>query len=327
MRDSQPRRLKWGLAAFFLFGALFATIGTLSVDWQFEVSLVESLTGWLPPQLFLLPEGPDVGVHMNQLAGSLLPYPLVLASLLWGFRPKSHSTLLRLGLVVLLALLFLLLFLTQSRSGWLGLGIGVVALVLMHIWWEMPRLRRGMAAIGGCLSAVFLLSAVLYTQTEDWTNLWQRPPQETLIGDLSTLDFRREVWSWGMTAVKDSPLTGIGLGTFRRTAPERYPMAIPSDFDIAHVHNIFLQVTLDTGLAGLVGYSGLVLLTAVIGWRAAGKSFVNRPLLLGLLAGLAAIHGFGLGDALAPGSKPGIILWIMVGLVVGLGKVTDVDGG
>lgn len=321
VRTEQTQRLKWGVAALFLFGVLFATVGVLSVDWQVERLLVESLAGWLPPQLISLPEGPDVGVHMNQLAGSLLPYPLILASLLWGRRPKSHSTLLRFGLAVLLISLVVLLFLTQSRSGWLGLGMGLAALLLMHLWWGLPRLRRGMVAGGGGLSAVFLLAAVLYTHTDNWADLWQRPPQDTPIGDLSTLDFRREVWSWGITAVEESPLTGIGLGAYRRVAPQRYPLAIPSDFDIAHVHNIFLQVLLDTGLVGLVGYLGLLILTAVIGWRAAGRSYGNRPLLLGLLAGLAAIHGFGLGDALAPGAKPGIIFWLMVGLIIGLGKL------
>jgi putative inorganic carbon (hco3(-)) transporter len=150
--------------------------------------------------------------------------------------------------------------------------------------------------------------------------LWQRPPQETAVGDLSTLDFRREVWLWGVTAVEEFPITGTGLGTFRRVAPERYPMAVPDDFDIAHAHNIFLQVALDTGLPGLVAYMSLLVITGLIGWRVASDKVEYRPLVLGLLAALIALHVYGLGDALAPGSKPAVVFWLILGLIAGMDR-------
>jgi putative inorganic carbon (HCO3(-)) transporter len=174
--------------------------------------------------------------------------------------------------------------------------------------------------MGVGLAAVLLLTAVLYTRTDDWAALWQRPPQETAVGDLSTLDFRREVWLWGVTAVGEFPLTGTGLGTFRRVAPERYPIAVPDDFDIAHAHNIFLQVALDTGLPGLAAYASLLIITGLMGWRAAADKGDYRPLVLGLLAALMALHVYGLGDALAPGSKPAVIFWLILGLIVMVGQ-------
>jgi putative inorganic carbon (HCO3(-)) transporter len=118
-----------------------------------------------------------------------------------------------------------------------------------------------------------------------------------------------------MTAVEDFPLTGTGLGTFRRVVVERYPLAVPADFDIAHAHNIVLQVALDTGLPGLVAYMSLLAVTGVIGWRVAGRETGLRPFILGLLAALIALHAYGLGDALAPGSKPGAIFWLIMGLI------------
>jgi putative inorganic carbon (HCO3(-)) transporter len=313
--NGHDKRLQWGTAAFFTAGLAMVITGTLSVDWRFEVPLVEAVIGRLPPHLITLPEGPPVGIHMNQLAGALLPYPLIFISLLWGWRSTHYPRLVKVGLIVLTTLLLALLFVTQSRSGWLGLAAGLVSLAIMKLWWSFPRTRRWLAGTGVAATAVFLITAALYTNSDEWAQLWQRPPQDTAVGDLSTLDFRREVWLWGITAVEDFPLTGTGLGTFRRVVAERYPIAVPADFDIAHAHNIVLQVALDTGLPGLVAYMSLLAVTGVIGWRVAGRETGLRPFILGLLAALIALHAYGLGDAMAPGSKPGVVFWLIMGLI------------
>lgn len=319
-RGEEERRLKWGTAAFFAVGFLIAVVGTFSVDWQFEAPLVEMISGRLPPRLISLPEGPVVGVHMNQLAGALLPYPLVFISLLFGWKPERQAKLIKFGLVVLTGLLLVLIFISQSRSGWLGFGVGLAGLAVMKVWWSFRSARRLLVGVGTGLAVIFLAASVLFTRSDGWVDLWQRPPQETAVGDLSTLDFRREVWFWGVRAVEEFPLTGTGLGTFRRAAAERYPLAVPADFDIAHAHNIFLQVALDAGLPGLTGYFGLLIIMGVVGWRAAGKEGEMRPFILGLLAAIIAVHAYGLGDALAPGSKPGVVFWLMMGLIMRIGK-------
>ena len=46
-----------------------------------------------------------------------------------------------------------------------------------------------------------------------------------------------------------------------------------------------------------------------------------RPLALGLLAGLVALHVYGLTDALAPGSKPALIFWCALGVLAALEKI------
>lgn len=328
--DGFGRRLQWGAAALLGAGLVTAVVGTLSVDWRFEIPLVELVTGRLPPHLITLPEGPQAGIHMNQLAGALLPYPLLFISLLWGWQNTYRPGFVKVGLAFLTILLLALLFVSQSRSGWLGLAAGLVSLVVMRLWWTFPHTRRWLVGMGIVAAAVCLITAALYTRSDNWAQLWQRPPQDTAVGDLSTLDFRREVWLWGLTAVEEFPLTGTGLGTFRRVVAERYPIAVPADFDIAHAHNIFLQVALDAGLPGLAAYVGLLVITGAIGWRVAGEEARWRPFTLGLLAALIALHVYGLGDALAPGSKPGVIFWLMLGLVAQMfktkAKVYDFKG-
>ena len=39
-----------------------------------------------------------------------------------------------------------------------------------------------------------------------------------------------------------------------------------------------------------------------------------------VLAGLAAVHVFGLADALALGSKPGIVFWLALGVLAAMNR-------
>ena len=86
-------------------------------------------------------------------------------------------------------------------------------------------------------------------------------------------------------------------------------------YDFAHAHNLLLQVTLDLGLLGLVTYLAILIATAAMAWQAARAYPQKRPFALGLLAGLIALHVYGLADALALGAKPGILFWYNLGLI------------
>ena len=63
-----------------------------------------------------------------------------------------------------------------------------------------------------------------------------------------------------------------------------------------------------------------MILAAVVGWRVARRDVGLRAVSLGLLAGLAALHIFGLADALALGAKPGLVFWFALGLLAAMNK-------
>ncbi len=137
-----------------------------------------------------------------------------------------------------------------------------------------------------------------------------------------SLDARVGIWSGGLCASGLSP-SRVGLGTFRRVVNLLYPLfLVPPDSDIAHAHNLLLQVGVDLGLGGLVGYVALMLADAVTAWRAARSSdrFAGSAA-LGLLAGMIGLHVYGLADTLALGSKPGLLFWLALGLMVALPQV------
>ena len=104
-----------------------------------------------------------------------------------------------------------------------------------------------------------------------------------------------------------------------------YPLfTISPDTDIAHAHNMLLQVAVDVGLPGLIAYLALLELAAAVAWSAARRSSgAACSLSLGLFAGLIALHIYGLTDALALGSKPGLVFWMALGLIAALPRVTQ----
>jgi putative inorganic carbon (HCO3(-)) transporter len=154
--------------------------------------------------------------------------------------------------------------------------------------------------------------------------LWVDPAQETVLGRLNSIGFRQEVWRWMAVAIGDFPFTGTGLGTFRRVAPRLYPLNVPFTYDISHAHNIFGQVALDVGLPGLVAYMALLLLAGAMGWQVARRDEGLRPLAIGLVTGLIALHLYGLTDALALGSKTSLLFWLILGNLTAMKRVSGV---
>ncbi|MEA3396275.1 MAG: O-antigen ligase family protein [Chloroflexota bacterium] len=329
------RDARWGLAGLILVGLSIAGVGLLSVRWSVKVPFLQAWIARLPQQILALPEGPEAGVSANQLGGVLAFYlPLALAGV-WGTlqalpRAKNRrqswvaiGTLA--GALLSLTLTAGLLVLTQSRSAWIGGAVGILTLLLLWVGAGKRNWPRRVA--GAALVVVLILGGVVYARTgpERLAALWERPGGvETDVVGTVTLSGRVEIWSRALYAIQDFPFTGCGLGTFRKVLWILYPLfTISPGHDIAHAHNMFLQTAVDTGLPGLIAYLALLGSAAAVGWRVARRNVSLRPLSLGLLSGLVALHVYGLTDALAPGSKPAVILWLALGLFTGMAAMGD----
>jgi putative inorganic carbon (hco3(-)) transporter len=311
----QRSHLDWAVGAYLLLGLGLSALGVFSAQWRFKVPFVEQLLGRLPPQLLILPESPDAGISLNQLAGTILMFWPLLLALILGWPQRRYRRSVFVAAALLWLLLTGLLLATQSRSAWIG---AVAALLtLFALWAYLMRPSRYRQA-AGMLLLFLLLSGVLLAWlagSDRWQRVWQEPLRETAVGNLNTVSFRGEVWQWSITAVQDFPFTGTGLGTFRRVVFRFYPIAVSPTYDIAHAHNIFLQVALDVGLPGLVAYLALLLVATFSAWQVATNHQEARPLALGILASLVALHAYGLSDALAPGSKPAVLFWYALALI------------
>jgi putative inorganic carbon (HCO3(-)) transporter len=312
-----------GIIFFLLVGLGMMFIGTVSADWRLKVPLLSNLLSLLPEQLIRLPGAPSEGTHANELGGTILIFLPLLIVVVTSWQAIRKTPLLIIGLLGMSISASLLLLLTQSRSAWIG-GIGgfSVLLVFWFIFLSPSRLRTA-ARTSVAVVAVIILFLLIRTDWNQVIQFWEAPPRDTAVGTLTTLTFRRQLWSSAYDVIQDTPFTGTGLGTFRRVVPRLYPISASDSNDVAHAHNILVQVAVDTGLPGLVAYISILITLAILCCRVARQGGEDKRLILGLFAGIAGLHFFGMTDTIAPGAKPGLLFWLAVGLIVAIYRYTS----
>jgi putative inorganic carbon (HCO3(-)) transporter len=254
-----------------------------------------------------------------------------------GTRRKLNGW--RLALVTILCVLATfsvgaVFVLTQSRGGYIGLALTLPLLILV----ALPRRWRWISLI----ALVFLAILLGFVISSHWEVVRAWVAGSDLTADpalsLNTLDARLEIWSRAIYGIQDFPFTGMGMNAFRKVVPVLYPLFLVSpDKDIGHAHNEFLQAALDLGIPGLIAFIAIYIIAfwmLVDIWRNVptfnasppGRTpgrcehsrRVQRAMVLGLGGGLLAHMLYGLTDAVALGAKPGLLFWMLLGLIAGL---------
>lgn len=249
---------------------------------------------------------PSAGFNPNLIAGMLaviLPFAVALVfSRRWRI----------LGIVAL-APLVLSLIVLQSRGALFGVAGGIALAAAAFARWLVLLLVlfvfAGLAAnylLGGPSLVPYILGRV-GTATSG-----------------TTIE-RIALWQQATDLIRAHPLTGIGIAAYPSVARYAPPHSIlaPGPFE-PHAHNLFLQVALDTGLAGLAGYL-LVLFSAVRSVWGAHERGIVSPLALAVLAalGVAVVHGQV--DSIFWGNKGTVILWVVIALAVALEHLGPAD--
>ncbi len=217
---------------------------------------------------------------------------------LWHLGVSRMFISVALGVILLITCSTLIL--TQSRSAWLGAVVGLLILGLWYNRWF--GLTVPLAAIASYL-------VIRYNVVGIANVVWTPAVAMRFQG-------RLDIWQQSIDMIRDFPFTGIGLSNFPYVVLN-YPAFLgkPGDWEF-HAHNIYLQVALDLGLPGLAAYLALMVIFALISWRAYRrlKGKAERALVAGLFCGVLAYHVHNLTDCIPPGAKPGLFLWAMLGL-------------
>jgi putative inorganic carbon (HCO3(-)) transporter len=320
--------LHWLLHGFAGLSAFIAGLALLGMNWLYKVPVLAGALEQMPSVLTGVFRGAESGFSPNQVAGSLLYFlPLTLALLIYGraYRSGQPGAKGRWFLLLCCVVMFGVLLLTQSRAALLGLACGLGMMAALPSRWGRRALLLGLGAV--VLTMPLWLDpfiAVIGDAAPDMT-----------IGSASTINVRFDIWRHALYGIADFPFTGLGLGAFRALVRPLYGLAsVAAYYDIAHAHNIFLQTALDLGLPGLVALLAIYLAAAVqiyALWRRGsdGAESVSNPLslphgrgsdarawALGFTASLVAQTVYSQLDAVTLGSKPNLLFWGLIGLVL-----------
>lgn len=170
---------------------------------------------------------------------------------------------------------------TYSRASWVGIAGAMV--VMVFLW--RPRLIPAFLLL--CCAAVPFLPATI----------WHRILTITNFSDTSTAS-RFPLYEAALAVIHRSPLFGAGLGS---DAVKKYIKdynLYHGDAPFVHAHNFYMQVWIEAGLPGILGFLGSVLWNIKRGAHAVRHSedSAARTLTCGAVSALCGIAVCGMAD-------------------------------
>ena len=238
----------------------------------------------------------------------VLMVPLSLA-VIWRSRTDGQKFI---YIAVFLALGACMIF-TWSRGAWLGVLLATALFLLI------ADKRWSLLAVVG----VLLLPVILSSNSAIASRILSVGNTQ----DTSTA-YRVSIWQASLTMIRDFWLSGIGLGSdaFSMIYP-RYALA-GANFAL-HSHNLFLQIMVEAGIAGIITF--VVMILAFVRRLFSGFVYHKRKTFSGaiMLALATGILGFlfqGLTDNVWYNYKMVLVFWIVLALA-GSPATQDFDGG
>ena len=199
---------------------------------------------------------------------------------------------------------FISLFLTGSRSAWVSFAISVFIFVFFKNRRFIPLLL-----IAGAICIPFLPDSI-YRRIVTLFN-----PNDTSAG------YRQSIFESVTPMLNDYWVTGVGLGTDSFSIIFNRYMSYKLQ-TVAHTHNLYLQVWLESGLIAIVSFIWFIFRifkNSIIGIF--GKADVKIGNIL--IAGIASISGIlvmGMADYVWFFNRIMLIFWVDIGIILaGLG--------
>ena len=293
------------IKALLLTGAVvsfFAWMGVL----QWYMAWLQAAPGeWLPSVSYRLPAANMMAVLLNLLLMSCLGRL---------FAATSRSE--RIPLILYALSTLGLLYLTSSRSGWLGTaaGLGVMALLhgkaLLCLGKKLLHLLKRQRWLWG-----LLIPLVLVVLAFGGYMLYK---QATHPSHASIFSARAEFWPPAWKAFTSSPWLGSGPFTFSNYYLQAN--STPPRLLFIYAHNLYLDVLHGSGLLGMAAFLLLVVaLLRELFLRLKQASGETRAVVVGALAALAAFGVHGVFDSVHH-TEPlcAMMLAILLGAALGI---------
>jgi O-antigen ligase len=200
-----------------------------------------------------------------------------------------------------IAVIFISLLLSQTRSAWLAaMAIIVVSLLLVIIFSPVNRKKWIIATVAGSAGAILLTLLILSGNDEELQQSISRRSKSLVMQSKDStdvtgnIDERIKIWTKTVELIKDKPIAGAGPGNWKLTIPSYGTEGLAwagGHYAPDRAHNIYLMAAAETGIPGAVIYFGMWLLIAIAGFKVIIKprSEEQRIIVILMLAGLAAI--------------------------------------
>jgi len=269
----------------------------------------------------------------------IVPLPLAI-SLFFATRNRTHKILLLVGILAMGGSLIL----TFTRGSYLAIGISSIFMFLLYLTSRGKSFLKEHKKIFIFILALIILVTFLFVLP----NPLNKPG--TVISKIkgrisisqftsgSSLKRREAIWGFTILIIKDHPLLGSGLGTFKYNSlnyqakffdqgenRHLYPYGIADK-----VHNEYLQLGAEIGILGLGIFLWLIISYFRYGLRILKKlkDKYKQGIIIGLMGGVVAvlidaIFGFPLH---LPATH--VLFWLFIGLIVSIkysGQKTKIE--
>ncbi|SHK15498.1 O-antigen ligase [Clostridium cavendishii DSM 21758] len=202
---------------------------------------------------------------------------------------------------IILLLLIVNLFMTFSRSSWLGLVLG---LVVLSILWN----KKLIYAIG----ALAVLTVSITPMRNRFLELFSK----------SFNDDRIKIWKTYIHMIKDNFWFGVGNGNGVSKYDyyiAKYPELNYNSYTRYPSHNSYLKIFSELGVFGLVLFVLLIIIMLIIinKYYRTTQNYFMKSVYLGIFASIISICFMNLNDNLFFVPKMISILWILIGIGIG----------
>ena len=237
----------------------------------------------------------------------LLMFPLIASQAMYQRsinKPALPSFLLMTAIVFLL-------FVTQTRSSIIGLGVSVVAFLLLSLN------KNNSSKIAGVLAVVTAAAALwMFVLNPALGNRFMTMFDEN---QKSTFARRMFFWEGGKNAFIASPLFGYGIGSFEQTvlsyrSPDYW--TVGSEDIVPHAHNELIEIGIEYGIVGIllcgatlgfVFYRGVSIARTSKGWE--------QRTAIGLTCSIVGIAVDSLANVALRQAPINALTWLLMGLL------------
>ncbi|MFZ4557434.1 MAG: IctB family putative bicarbonate transporter, partial [Pseudanabaena sp.] len=197
---------------------------------------------------------------------------------------------------------------SQSRGGLMGLAAESFVIVLLLVYWWGKRLPKWTlpTVFGGTAGAIALGTILVPTLRKRVGSIFGTED--------SSNAFRVNVWMSVLNMIKAKPILGIGPGN--KAFNLVYPQYQRSGYSALGTYSVPLEITVETGIVGVICYGWLIFTIFRQGWIALNRLRSDRDAsglwIIGAIATLAGMMVHGLVDTVWYRPQVQLLWWLAI---------------